>query len=192
VRSIAELKEYKFTGHSVVMGARDYAVQDTESVLERFSTTTAKARAEYESFVATAFTQGTREELRGGGLVRSMGGLDKLLLRDKDQREAADERILGHGDFVESVLGICEATKKPTEITIDGILAEVAGRTGVSKDEIVGESRGHAICKARREFYLIAHEKIGASLTALGKMTGRSHVAVLLAIDEAKKEREGL
>ena len=65
---------------------------------------------------------------------------------------------------------------------------EVANQAGVNPAEIVGPSRGHVISKARRKFYLYAHEKAGASLATLVKMTGRTHVAVLLAIEEAKKE----
>ena len=186
-----ELAEYPYTGHSVIMGFREYAVQDTKSVLERFSVNFSKTRAEYERFIEEGFTQGTREELRGGGLIRSMGGLDKLLFRDGEHREAADERILGGGDFVESVLGNCEPVKAFGSENVSTILAEVADRTGVPVDEILGSSRGHVVSKARREFYLSAHERAGVSLAALGKMTGRTHVAVLLGIEEAKKERRG-
>jgi len=117
-----------------------------------------------------------------------MGDLAKLFLQDSEHREAADERILGGGDFVESVL---EPVNASESVTIIEILAEVADRTVVSADEILGASRGHVISKARREFYLCAHERTGATLAALGKMTGRTHVAVLLAIEEARKERKG-
>ena len=190
VTSVDALAEYPYTGHSVIMGAREYAVQDTASVLERFSAKASKAREEYESFIVAGFAQGTREELRGGGLIRSMGGLANLLLQDGEHREAADERILGGGDFVESVLGMCEPVKASESAAISEILAEVADRTGVASDEILGPSRGHVISKARREFYLCAHERTGTTLAALGKMTCRTHVAVLLAIEEARKERE--
>ena len=44
---------------------------------------------------------------------------------------------------------------------------------------------------ARRELYLCAHERTGATLAALAKTTGRTHVTVLLAIEEAKKDRAG-
>ena len=77
----------------------------------------------------------------------------------------------------------------PEIVTLSEILAEIAAQTGVSPDEIIGPSRGHVISKARREFFLYAQEKTGATLAVLGKMTGRTHVAVLLAIEEAKKER---
>jgi putative transposase len=192
VNTIEALAEYPYTGHSVILGSREFPVQDTGAVLERFSAKAPKAKTEYESFIVAGFTQGTREELRGGGLIRSMGGLGKFLLRDSEHREAADERILGGGDFVESVLGNCEPVKASETVMIFQILAEVAGRTGVAADEILGPSRCHIISKARREFYLCAHERIGASLAALGKLTGRTHVAVLLAIEEARKERKWL
>jgi putative transposase len=191
VNNVDALAKYPYTGHGVIMGAREYPVQDAGSVLQRFATRVAQAIPEYESFIAAGFAQGTREELRGGGLIRSMDCLAKLLLSDNEHREAADERILGGGDFVESVLGMCEPVKVFENNILFVILAEVADRTGVSPDEIVGPSRGHVISKARREFYLCAHERIGATLAVLGKMTGRTHVAVLLAIEEAKKERKG-
>lgn len=76
-------------------------------------------------------------------------------------------------------------------ITVAEILAEVAEQTGVTSEEIIGPSRRRVVSRARREFYLCAHERTGATLAALGKMTGRTHVAVLLAIEEAKNDRAG-
>jgi putative transposase len=189
VKSVEALADYRYTGHAVLMGSRPYPVQDTGSVLERFSTTLSKAKTEYEGFMAAEFAQGIREDLRGGGLIRSAGGMAKLLLRDSEHREAADERILGSGEFVESVLDTCEPVAVSETITVADILAEVADRTGVTYEEIIGPSRGRVVSRARREFYHCAHEKTGATLAALGKMTGRTHVAVLLAIEEAKKDR---
>lgn len=189
VSNMESLAAYPYTGHAVILGNRKYPVQDSGAVLEWFAATVSKARAEYDSFVASRFAQGGREELRGGGLVRSAGGMSKLFLRGSEDREAADERILGGGEFVVSVLCQCEPVGATKTISVSEILAEVASRTGVSSDEIVGPSRGHVVSKARREFYLCAHERTGATLAALANMTGRTHVAVHLAIEEAKKDR---
>ena len=152
VGSVDALAQYPYTGHAVIMGHREYPVQDTVSVLERFSGKAAQARAEYESFIADGFSQGNREELRGGGLIRSIGGFEKFLLRNDEPHEASDERILGGGDFVESVLGMCEPAKASNDEEIFRILSEVVDRTGVPLEEILGASRGHIISKARREF----------------------------------------
>lgn len=99
VSSMGGLGRYPYTGHAVIMGKRKFSIQDSISVLERFSTLVSKARMEYESFVAERVAQGAREELRGGGLIRSSGGLSKLLFRGIEDREAADERILGSGEL---------------------------------------------------------------------------------------------
>ena len=49
--------------------------------------------------------QGTREDLQGGGLVRSAGGETAGLLgRQAEEREKGDARILGSGDFVNEAL----------------------------------------------------------------------------------------
>ena len=45
--------------------------------------------------------RGRRPELVGGGLIRSMGGWWAVLAsRRRGEREVADQRILGDGDFV--------------------------------------------------------------------------------------------
>ncbi len=58
-----------------------------------------------KEFVEKGIKQGTREELQGGGLVRSADGETAGLLgRKAEEREKGDARILGSGDFVENVL----------------------------------------------------------------------------------------
>ncbi|CAB1061123.1 hypothetical protein D1BOALGB6SA_5896, partial [Olavius sp. associated proteobacterium Delta 1] len=48
---------------------------------------------------------GRRPDLTGGGLVRSAGGWSALrAMRNYESRMKGDERILGQGDFVETVL----------------------------------------------------------------------------------------
>jgi hypothetical protein len=55
--------------------------------------------------VAEGVDQGRRPELVGGGLIRSAGGWAGIkVLRSGDVRVTGDERILGGGDFVQSVL----------------------------------------------------------------------------------------
>jgi putative transposase len=55
--------------------------------------------------VAEGVDRGRRPELIGGGLIRSAGGWSAIkALRNVDMRTMGDERILGGGDFVQSVL----------------------------------------------------------------------------------------
>jgi len=53
--------------------------------------------------------------------------------------------------------------------TASVILAEVADCAGVSSEEIVGPNRSHVVSKARREFYLCAHERTGGHTGRFGQ-----------------------
>ena len=51
--------------------------------------------------------------LNGGGLVRSLGGWSNVLaVRRKGEREEADQRVLGSGKFVQSVLKEAELRQR--------------------------------------------------------------------------------
>jgi putative transposase len=79
--------------------------------------------------------QGEREDLRGGGLIRSAGGV-----------------------------------------------------SGIPAPRILGQSRPRNVCRARVEFFRRAQNEAGATVTELGRMAGRSHVAVLRALERAGHE----
>ncbi|MBW1939594.1 MAG: transposase, partial [Deltaproteobacteria bacterium] len=125
VKDLKELDKYPWTGHGAIMGKRrnplipclssknrqekpeKYLAEKTiEDVLLHFGDTVREARRRYRQFVKEGVDQGSRPELQGGGLVRSAGGDKRALLRRKrEERELSDERILGSGDFVTTVLG---------------------------------------------------------------------------------------
>lgn len=190
VKDLEELTRYRYTGHSVLMGRRVYDVQDVDAVLARFSDKRKTAIAAYNSFVAGGLNQGRREELRGGGLIRSAGGMATILARSPDERELSDERILGGGDFVDSLLQNAENNSESSRRTINEILQQVAETSGISCEQILGASRARVVSRARRQFFLCANEKAGATLSMLGRLTGRSHVAVRLAIEQAIIEQK--
>lgn len=183
-----ELEKYPFSGHSVLIGNRNYAAQDVASVLDRFSGGGLTEAQSYRNFVAEGFCQGVREELRGGGLMRSAGEGARFR-RETEERIAADRRILGAGDFVEQVLRECDMVAVGNRPDVDQILDEVVTRSGVGREQILGPGRSRSISSARREFFLRAREEAGVTLTTLGNISGRSHVAVHLAIEQARLER---
>ena len=81
------------------------AEKTIEDVLLNFGETKKIARKRYRDFVRKGIYQGTREDLQGGGLVRSAGGETAGLLgRKAEEREKGDARVLGSGDFVNEVL----------------------------------------------------------------------------------------
>lgn len=124
-------------------------------------------------------------------MIRSAGGTAAMILRGSEEREQSDDRILGGGDFVEAVLRKRDGEHEEKKPTIKDILEEVVKGSGIDDVQILGTGRARKVCRARRKFYLLAHEKAGVTVTMLGKLTERSHVAVRLAIEQAKSEREG-
>ena len=70
-------------------------------------------------FVEKGISQGKRTDLTVGGLVRSVGGWAAVkALRAAKIIEKSDERILGDGDFVETVMATAnEAKEKKYSLT---------------------------------------------------------------------------
>jgi putative transposase len=97
VNSLDELDSYKWCGHAVIMGNVNLAGQSTEEVLLMFDKGIKLARKRYRKFVADGIPLGKRDELVGGGLRRS------LKQSGSEGYESYDERILGSGEFVESL-----------------------------------------------------------------------------------------
>jgi hypothetical protein len=97
VASLEELDAYPGAGHAVLLGHRQLAGQATASVLARFGKRVATARRNYRQFVADGIMTGRRDDLVGGGLQRSQGK------RADHEYVSFDERVLGGGDFVDSL-----------------------------------------------------------------------------------------
>ena len=95
----------------------------------------------YRAFVEAGAKQGVREDLRGGGLIRSAGGVVALLARNSDEHEVADERILGSGDFVESVLKAKITVHVSSSLRVDAILKEVSEHRGSPLSTSSGRAR---------------------------------------------------
>lgn len=190
--SLTELDRFPYGGHSVLMGHRKFKGQDVEWVLGFFGTKMGAARSSYREFIQAGFHQGIREDLRGGGLIRSAGDRGQLALRSKDEWERGDERILGGGDFVDAVLKSQSPTKSTSRGDATKILGEVCREWKVQPTQILSRLRTRNISQARRAFFLRAHEEAGESLTALARLCGVAHTSVREAIEKAKTEQQNI
>jgi REP element-mobilizing transposase RayT len=188
--NISELDRFPYTGHSVLLGHHKFKGQDVEWVLGSFGRRVGAARRRYRDFVEEGFHQGIREDLRGGGLIRSAGGREQLALRSRDEWEKGDERILGGGDFVQAVLRSQPPLKGIARTSVTKILEEVCKDWKIQPTQIVSRLRARRISRARREFFLRAQEEAGESLAALARLCGVAHTSVREAIEKAKIERE--
>lgn len=174
-----QLEAFPFSGHAVLAGSRAAAWQDVESVLARFSSKRAEAASRYREFVIAGWEEGHRHEFTGGGLVRSAGGVDAVAGRKFEEREAADDRILGGGSFVEEVW----REQGELERVLPGrpweeILDEVTQKWGVSREQILGRARKRSVSLARREFLVRAHAEAKLSAAKLSRICRITHVSV--------------
>ena len=172
VKDLKELDKYPWTGHSTILGkgknplmpshlsnnnrkgaGKSLAEKTVEDVLLLFGDNLSEARRMYRHFVRKGVDQGSRADLQGGGLVRSSGGNKAGLLgRKKEDRELADERILGSGDFVAEVLGAAnelEENRIKERIPIDELADKVTSYFGIKIDDILLKSQRGKISEAR-------------------------------------------
>jgi hypothetical protein len=163
------------------MGKEEREWQDTEYVLSYFGKRRYQARKNYYLYMEEGINQGHRDDLTGGGLIRSLGGWSEVKVnRVKGIRIKSDERILGESDFVESVLSeAAERFERRYEIKRRGYnLDKVAERAAVACDVEIGDifSRGKQKkkVKARSLFCYWASRELGISLSELARRLGIS------------------
>ena len=100
MKNVKELKGYQWGGHSAIIGRVKREWQDTDTVPAYFSKRRKRAIEKYEDFVEEGIEAGSRPELVGGGLIRSLGGWSQILsLRRVGSKVFSDERILGSSEF---------------------------------------------------------------------------------------------
>ncbi|MBU0989007.1 MAG: hypothetical protein KJ823_02360 [Proteobacteria bacterium] len=167
------------------------AEKTIEDVLLHFGETKRVARRRYSDFVKKGTDQGTREDLQGGGLVRSAGGETAGLLgRKKEEREKGDERILGSGDFVSRTLH--ESNKvfeKPNlqRPTIKAIIDEVISHFRISPVALFSASRNGQVSKARAVISYLAVREAGYTQEEVSTGLNVSRIAVRKRLQRADK-----
>jgi putative transposase len=193
VQTVDELKGYKYSGHSSLLGKVKRQWQDTDYVLGCFGKSKAQARKKYESFVKVGLTEGRKDELTGGGLIRSLGGWTEA-------REAlrggvhimSDERILGDSDFVDSVISQSEEHyERRHRLKRQGYdLARIAGRVsevlGMKPEDVFSKGRQDKKVKARSLLCFWAARELGMSHTALAKELEMSVAGVGFSVERGE------
>jgi len=186
VSSLAELTTYPYCGHSALMGRRKREWQNIPYVLDYFGRTFREARRNYLSYVEVGIEQGRREDLVGGGLIRSLGGwteIKKLRLKGGD-RLKGDERILGDSGFVSAVLsGADERYTRHYELKSLGYnLDKAADRVdviyGIDRRYVLSRGRQRQRVEARSLLCYWAVRELGMTLTELARFFGMSPSAV--------------
>ena len=159
---------------------RYLAEKTVEDVLRFFGKNLKEARRRYREFVEKGIKQGRREDLQGGGLVRSAGG-DKrgLLGRKKGEREKGDQRILGSGDFVADIIKNANEALDQTakfDISLDELISRVCAKRKIKFKDLISKSRKRYLSQARAEVCYLAVDKLdyrGDDVARILRISGR-------------------
>lgn len=194
VRDVNDLGDYPYAGHSAIMGKRTNEWQTIDTILALFGNNLSQARHNYHEYVATGAELGRQPGLTGGGLIRSAGGWTGVqLLRKAGSFQKSDERILGDGDFVESVLA--EADEKMTRrfsfltkgISLDQLQQTVVALVGINPEELVGASKARKVVKARILFSYWAVRELGVSMTEIAQRLKIGLPTVSVAVQKGEQ-----
>lgn len=189
VGTVEELDRYPWSGHSFLMGEREYGWMDVKYVLLQFKGTIKKARNAYRRFVEEGISMGRQPQLTGGGLIRSKGGWSQVVsARRSGEREEYDERILGSGDFVQAALKEAEEKirlqlkHRRTGRTLVQIIDQECDRWKISPKELEGGSRRREVSAMRIKIAKRGLDELGLSLAEIARHVGVSTSGLARAI----------
>jgi hypothetical protein len=194
VTAFNELEAYPYCGHSTIMGKVDREWQETDFVLSRFAPDFPAARSAYRQYVQDGIATGRRNDLIGGGLIRSQGGWASVkALRGAGAYQKGDERILGDGAFVEDVLRKSEEELERTYslaaagFDFDKVAARVAGLLEISVAKVLTRGRKRQTVMARSLLCFWASCELGLSQASLARRLGISQPAISAAVERGRK-----
>ena len=194
VKDINALDRYPFSGHSVIMGKVKNDWQDTEWVLRFYDERIGVARRRYRAFVQKGVSQGRRDDLIGGGLIRSSGGWAAVAaMRKYKIFQKSDERILGDGDFVEQVLySAQEQMEKKYALLakgydLDKIASKISDLMQIEPTEIWAQGKERKRVKARSLLCYWAVRDVGISMAELSRRLNLSLSGVSLSVKRGEK-----
>ena len=194
VPGIKDLNRYAYSGHSALMGRCERPWQDVSYVLGYFGSTLGRARKAYVDFVEAGIGQGHREDLIGGGLIRSVGGWIevKSLKQSGQEHVMSDERILGDSSFVENLLSQADEQYdrryklKRLGYDADRIAERVAEIYGMDPLDVLSRGKQQKKVKARSLFCFWAVKELGLSLRELARRLELSAPAVGYSVERGE------
>jgi len=182
-KSIDELDRYPWSGHAVLMGKQEFAGQNIDDVLRMFGQKKKNARQSYREFVHDGIRQGKRDELVGGGLRRSQG------VRNLGEYEAYDERILGSGEFVESLWRETEFSEiQVSKISLEEIMQRAADMLKVKVELLRQKNRTKELADVRAAICYLAVRVCNFSGVAVARALNMTRSGVSVAV----KRGEGI
>ncbi len=185
VQNMSKLDRYPWCGHAAIMGNRRLDWQARDYVLRWFGKKEKEATKNYRTYVQEGIAVGERPDLVGGGLIRSLGGWSNVIsMRRHGDRELSDQRILGSGDFVESVIkesdeiGKRQFPANKRQKLIGKIIQEICDERDVNIEEIISGSRRRFVSETRRIIAGRLVNEYGTPISEVARRVGVTTSAV--------------
>ncbi|PLY06927.1 MAG: transposase [Desulfuromonas sp.] len=195
VPDLEKLDRYPYCGHSALMGNVERDWQKTDDVLMVFGKNVQVAREAYRRFMEQGIDQGRREDLVGGGLVRSLGGWSEV--KKGQGHGMSDERILGDADFVDSILSQADENLnrhyklKSLGYDVHRVAERVAELYQMSTDEIFSPGRQSLKVNAKSLVCFWSVRELGLSLPELARIFSMSVPGISYAVTRGEKLVKG-
>jgi putative transposase len=197
VKELKELDRYPYSGHSVLMGKNKREWQDY--ILRFYNGKYLTARRRYREYVEKGVADGRRSDLVGGGLIRSAGGWTVVkAMRRGVERMKGDERILGEGDFVETVLKAAqENLERKYQLEADGygfdwLVGRVARQLELEPKDVLAPGKYAQSVKARSLLCYWGTRELGMTTVDLAKRLNLAQPTVSQAVIRGQKIAEDL
>ena len=185
VKGINGLDKFRWSGHRAFIGKANYEWMDKKYVLEQFSNKKKIAIKEYNKFIGEEIGAGYNREFSGGGLIRSSGGWSNVLsMRTKKEKAEYDERILGGGDFVNSILKDTEEKEaRQLKFRLEGkniksIIEAECKMAQVNPIELKSGSRRKKVSLARKKIACRSLKELGLSFAEIARNLGVNTSAI--------------
>jgi REP element-mobilizing transposase RayT len=194
VDGVAALRTYRFCGHGALMGKFECGWLDSRYVLGIFGQKLKEARLRYEEYVAKGVGKGRREDLTGGGLIRSIGGWEELKRQRKSgERIKGDERILGGSNFVIQVLEHAgeemsyRAKTRAQSWDFKAVTEKVAKQFDIDIELLFTPSKDRIVSRARAVLCHLAVRRLSMSGADVARRLNLSPSMVSRAVCRAEK-----
>ncbi|MBN1382484.1 MAG: transposase [Deltaproteobacteria bacterium] len=197
VQDLDALDDYPYSGHSALMGRVRNLWQETEEILRLFGNRPASAQRDYRNYVGEGIDQGRRQDLTGGGLIRSAGGWEGLKTGGSERNHwRSDERILGDGDFVTQVLAQAQEqlemrhALRADGMDLDKVALRVSELMNIKVDDVWAKGKRQYIVDARSLLCFWAVEELGLMMSSLGRKFKLSIPAISKSVARGKQIAE--
>lgn len=193
VKTEAELADYEWTSHPSILGRTPSDWLEVDEVLGRFGRQHEASLLAYRQFLRDGWSQGRRPDLEGGGLLRSVGGINNALqLRRLGKRQMNDVRILGSGDFVERILREADQEENlqahmRKQWTLPALTQAVCAFYEIPSERLAQSTRQRSVSNARAVLSCVAREWLGIKGSRLQRLLGLSSAGLSKGYEKGRE-----